>query len=206
MADLMTPGPAQLRHSPLEHLHAAMRDAEVPGPRAVRVRELPFVSMVGIRLRPSTPEAARVADVLGVSLPTRCAQSTTFAGTTCLWQGPDEWLVVSAEPAGDLVRALTAAIGDAPGLVVDLSANRTTIELAGPSARAVLEKGCSIDLHPREFCPGQAVSTAVGEVPIVLWQTDEEPTYRLLPRSSFADHLARWLIASMREYAVADVS
>jgi sarcosine oxidase subunit gamma len=33
--------------------------------------------------------------------------------------------------------------------VVDLSANRTTFELTGPQGRAVLEKGCSLDLHPR---------------------------------------------------------
>jgi sarcosine oxidase subunit gamma len=44
------------------------------------------------------------------------------------------------------------------------------------------------------------VTTQVGPVPVVLWQTDDVPTYRLLPRSSFADYLARWLIDAMREF------
>jgi heterotetrameric sarcosine oxidase gamma subunit len=83
---------------------------------------------------------------------------------------------------------------------VDVSANRTTLELSGPAARQVLEKGCPLDLHPRAFGPGRAVSTTVGPVAVLLWQVDDVPTYRLFPRSSFADYLARWLIDAMSEY------
>ena len=54
--------------------------------------------------------------------------------------------------------------------MVDLSANRTTFELSGPRARAVLEKGCALDLHPRSFTPGTALNTEVGNIPVVLWQ------------------------------------
>ncbi|WP_223189280.1 hypothetical protein [Streptomyces sp. TRM68416] len=58
-------------------------------------------------------------------------------------------------------------------------------------------------LHPRAFGPGRAVSTTVGPVPVLLWQvghTGDVPTYRLFPRSSFADYLARRLIDAMTEY------
>ena len=75
---------------------------------------------------------------------------------------------------GDLIGSLTAALGDAPGQVVDLSANRTTFELSGPRARAVLEKGCALDLHPRSFTPGTALTTEVGNIPVVLLKTGEE--------------------------------
>jgi sarcosine oxidase, subunit gamma len=83
--------------------------------------------------------------------------------------------------------------------VVDLSANRTTLELSGPSARAVLEKGCALDLHPREFVVGSAYVTLIGSVPVFLWKVEEE-TYRILPRSSFADFLGRWLLDAMAEF------
>ncbi|WP_405733731.1 hypothetical protein OG607_38120 [Streptomyces sp. NBC_01537] len=73
---------------------------------------------------------------------------------------------------------------------MDVSANRTTLELSGPAARQVLEKGCPLNLHPRAFGPGQAVSTTVGPVAVLLWQVDDVPTYRLFPRSSFADYPA----------------
>ena len=84
--------------------------------------------------------------------------------------------------------------------MVDLSANRTTLELSGPRARAVLEKGCALDLHPRVFQPGTALSTEIGGIPVVLWKTGDE-TYRIFPRASFAEFLGRWLLDAMREYA-----
>ncbi|GDY59956.1 hypothetical protein SVIO_105790 [Streptomyces violaceusniger] len=104
-----------------------------------------------------------------------------------------------SEAPVDTAELRQALAGD-PGSVVDVSANRTTLELSGPAARQVLEKGCRLDLHHRAFGPGRAVSTTVGPVPVLLWQLDEAPTYRLLPRSSFADYLARWLIDAMSEF------
>ena len=87
---------------------------------------------------------------------------------------------------------------------MDLSANRTTFELSGSRARAVLEKSCSLDLHPRVFKAGTALATEIGHIPVVLFKTAEE-TFRLFPRASFADFLGRWLLDSMREYASPEV-
>jgi sarcosine oxidase subunit gamma len=117
-----------------------------------------------------------------------------------LWLGPDEWLVLSRTDGAVLARGMRDALAGDPGSAVDVSANRTTLELGGPAARQVLEKGCALDLHPRSFGPGRAVTTRVGPVPVVLWQMDDVPTYRLLPRSSFADYLAHWLMDAMREF------
>jgi len=88
--------------------------------------------------------------------------------------------------------------------VVDLSANRTTFELSGSRARAVLEKTCSLDLHPRVFKTGTAVSTELAHIPVMLWKTSEE-SYRIFPRASFADFLGRWILDAMREYASPEV-
>lgn len=196
-------GPAQLRHSPAEHLHEAFRAAEVTGTRAVRLREIAYVTMIGLRIDPASAAASGLQEVLGAPLPARCGQTTEGAGHTVLWQGPDEFLVITDDEASPLVDQLTDRLGGRPGSVVDLSANRTTLELSGPSSRAVLEKSCALDLHPRAFTPGTAVSTAVGAVPVVLWKTDDAGTFRLLPRSSFADHLGRWLMDGMAEFAAA---
>ena len=55
-----------------------------------------------------------------------------------LWLGPAEFLVVAPAESheslgGSLSRTLTEALGDGEGQVVDLSANRTTLELSGPA-------------------------------------------------------------------------
>ena len=191
MADL-----TMLRRSPLAHLSERL-DASGHGP--VSLTELPFRAMVSVRVDPDTAVAQRIEAVLGVELPRSCGTVTEAGPTAVLWLGPDEWLVVSRTEAGFLADQLQAAAQGAHASVVDVSANRTVLELAGPSARAVLEKGCPVDLHPRRFGPDTAVTTTLARIPLLLWQSAPE-TYRLLPRSSFADYVARWLLDAMQEF------
>jgi sarcosine oxidase, subunit gamma len=196
MAELTT-----LRRSPVEHLDDRLRAAAVPGDRGVGIREIPFLTMVSVRVQPGSAAAGRIGEVLGAPLPETPGEASA---TGALWLGPDEWLVVSEAGPEALVDRLREALGNEPGSVVDVSANRTTLELSGPSARATLEKGCPVDLHPRSFGPGSAVTTTLGPVPLVLWQTGAV-TYRLLPRSSFADYVARWLVDATTEYTGPEV-
>ncbi|GEP25716.1 sarcosine oxidase subunit gamma [Cryobacterium levicorallinum] len=192
------------RHSPAEHLWAEFAKTASAEAR-VSLREIPFQVMVGIRVDPLSEGGRRIGAVTG-GLPTACGQVTTgVAGMAVLWLGPDEFLLVAEEEAldGTLAAELVAALGDGAGQTVDLSSNRTTFELAGPSARAVLEKSCAADLHPRAFSTGVAIATVIGNVPVVLWKTDNE-TFRVFPRASFADYLGRWLLDGMREFTVAE--
>lgn len=201
MAELTTDmgsGPVASRTSPLAHLEERMRAATVTGARGVALTERPFLTMVNLRVDPASEAAGRMAETLGAPLPRQCGHTASSDARTIVWLGPDEWLVVSENAS--VTAELKGALGADSGSVVDVSANRTTLELTGPTARQVLEKGCALDLHPRAFGPGRAVSTTVGPVAVLLWQVDDKPTYRLFPRSSFADYLARWLIDAMREY------
>lgn len=200
MAELIDAGPVALRGSPLAHLEERLRAATVTGARGVTLAESPFLTMVNLRVDPASEAAGRIEKTLRAPLPRQCGDTTASGPRTVLWLGPDEWLLLSQADETAGAAELREALGDAPGSVVDVSAHRTTLELSGPAARQVLEKGCPLDLHPRAFGPGQAVPTTVGPVPVLLWQVDGEPTYRLLPRSSFADYLARWLIDAMGEY------
>lgn len=212
MAETLTEGllpepgglPLHLRRSPLAGLAGALADAEVAGHRGVAVREVPYLTMVSVRVDPRSAAAEAIGEVLGAPLPDRVGSTTTAGEHTALWLGPDEWLVVSRAPAGPLSARLSVALGYARGDIVDVSANRTTLELAGPSARAVLEKGCPVDLHPTAFPVGAAVTTTLASVPLLLWRAGEA-TWRLLPRSSFADYVVRWLLDGMAEYALPEV-
>jgi sarcosine oxidase subunit gamma len=195
-----------LRTSPAALLGAAFEAGSFPG--TVEVSETPFLTMVGIRVGRDTEAGQRIASVTG-GLPATCGAVSRTGDTSVLWLGPEEFLVVAPLEAheslgGDLIQALRQALADGEGQVVDLSANRTTFELTGPQSRAVLEKGCSLDLHPREFKAGSALSTQIGNIPVVLWKTGEE-SYRIFPRASFAEFLGRWLLDAMREYASPEV-
>jgi sarcosine oxidase, subunit gamma len=236
----------QLRRSPLGHRAAELSHAS--GDR-VRLAELPFLSIVNVRVAPGGPAAALVEAALGVRLPgpgrvgtsprsgpegaaarseaprTAANGSEPVAAASgsepvaaasgsepvaaawsgseraALWSGPDEWLVVGPDgDAAEIVARASAALNGAPGSVVDVSADRTTIALAGSAAREVLEKGMTIDLHPRAFGPGRAAATTIARTRVVLWQVGEEPAYRLLVRGSFASYLADWLIDATAEF------
>ncbi len=215
MAETTAPAEAHVnglraaRRSPASHLAEALAAGSVPG--TATLKEIPYQTMVGIRVERGSDAGTRIASVTG-GLPASCGDvsgtavnGTVINGTAVLWLGPTEFMVVAPEEShdslgGSLVSDLTAALGNGEGQAVDLSANRTTFELSGSRARAVLEKSCSLDLHPRVFKAGTALATEIGHIPVVLWKTAEE-TFRLFPRASFADFLGRWLLDSMREYA-----
>ncbi|MCY0904845.1 sarcosine oxidase subunit gamma [Arthrobacter sp. H14-L1] len=210
-----------LRRSPAGHLADAFSQGSVSGEQGVTLREVPFLTMIGVRAAPGSAVWDRLGAVMG-GLPERYGQVTgsgagdgpgTEQGVSVLWLGPQEFLVIAADgpnalgggaAGASLLGGLLDALAGDPGQVVDLSANRTTFELAGPSARAVLEKSCALDLHPREFTVGTAVNTQIGLIPAVLWKVDEA-AFRIFPRASFADFLGRWLLDGMREYAAVEV-
>jgi sarcosine oxidase subunit gamma len=139
------------------------------------LRELPFRTAVNVAGTATFPTPGPGA-VVG------------WGGRSVLWLGPSEWLVVDGEP-------ITLPGG------VDVSANRTTVDLSGPDARAVLEKGCTLDLHPRAFTANRCARTTIARTQVILWQTSDEPVYHLMVRGSFARYLANWLVDASAEYS-----
>ena len=63
--------------------------------------------------------------------------------------------------------------------------------MAGAYARDVLAKGCPLDLHPREFKPGDCAQSHYAKASVLLYQADDAPTYHLTVARSFAEYL--WL-------------
>ncbi|WP_277676110.1 sarcosine oxidase subunit gamma [Saccharopolyspora rectivirgula] len=201
-ADRRSGAGSAVRQSPLADRAAELAARSVPGPRGVQLAEEPFLTQVNLRVHPGSPAVAGIGRELGVELPTERPNAVHGDETTAVLRlGPDEWLVVAPDGAiGDVVDRLTRGLADSFGSVVDVSAHRTTLDLRGPMARDVLEKVCSLDLHPRSFGPGRCAQTLLGRTQAILWQLTEEPRYRLLVRCSFAGYLADLLLDAMAEY------
>jgi sarcosine oxidase subunit gamma len=143
------------------------------------VAERPYVSQLNLRARGE--EVAVAENALGVPLPTKPNAVTHRGRLTALWLGPDEWLVVGASPPP----VVPPGVG-----LVDVSAQRTTIILFGPSILDVLAYGCALDLERpgAEWC----AQTELARTPVILWGSDA--AVRILVRASFARHLASWLL------------
>src|SRR5207244_11871907 len=82
--------------------------------------------------------------------------------------------------APDLMGRITRALASRQATVTDLSASRAVIEISGPRARALLEKGSGLDLHPRAFGPGSCAQTLFAKLPVILDQTSAATSYRIL--------------------------
>jgi sarcosine oxidase subunit gamma len=166
---------------------------------AVALSELRFVRQIGLRAKPPVP-----AWLEGVPLPLQPNRVASMGALRTLWLGPDEWLVtaprgVAPDPIGRLERALAGRHAE----IVDLSASRAIIEIAGKRARTLLQKGCGLDLHPRAFGPGQCAQTVFAKLPVIIDQAGGAPLYRLFVRRSAARWLAAWLIDAAEEFRFA---
>ena len=166
---------------------------------AVVLSELRFFEQIALRVRP--PVAAYLA---GVPLPLEPNRVASMRQLRTLWLGPDEWLVTAPEGlAPDLLGRLTRALAGRHATVSDLSSSRAVIEITGPQARTLLEKGCGLDLHPRAFGPGCCAQTLFARLPVIIDQLSATPAYRLFVRRSAARWLTEWLIDAAEEFRVA---
>lgn len=123
-------------------------------------------------------------------------------GVDVYWRGPDEWLLVGAD--GFDAKALGDALQDSRHALVDVSSGQTVIEVAGPGARDTLAAGCTLDLHPDAFRPGDCAQTLIAGCSVLLARhagDDDDAGYRLVVRRSFAAHLWLWLHDAARQSA-----
>jgi sarcosine oxidase subunit gamma len=155
----------------------------------VEAVEEPFRTQLTVRLREGNA-------LLGVDLPAPCTY-TSGNGVDILWMGPDEYLILGPElsrESSDLEAELSRE--SSVLAVVDVSAQRVTVQLSGEHARDVLAHGCSIDLEVSP--PGTCVQTLLARTGIVLMVRDEG--YTILVRQSFSGYFTAWLADASLEY------
>ncbi len=169
----------------------------------VRIAESPMTTQISLRVKRGSVGAERVSAALGTDLPARTGEVTYAGSDAVLALGPDDFLVLSGPGHGAALEgALRAALGDEPGAVVEVSAARTMLRISGRHARRVLAHGLALDLDrmPESTC----AQTLLAQCAVVVFSdgppgTDDD-LIKVLVRSSFAAHLARWLLLTAPEY------
>ena len=156
---------------------------------------------LNLRLNPHGAQALQAVEgILGQPLP--LAANTFTAGEhRVYWLGPDEWLIVTgAECVRGLGGKLTEALAGFHAAVNDVSGGNVELLVGGVDARTVLAKGCPLDLHPREFAPGQCAQTGLGRTAVLLAAAGDPLTYAIVVRWSFSDYLCHWLANAARPH------
>jgi sarcosine oxidase subunit gamma len=188
---------AEHRISPFEAM------VERFGGEAAKIQPLGYRTLVNLRGRPEDgPFPDAVEKAFGVSLPLVPNTWSGAAERAALWLGPDEWLLLASDgEAAGIEKAIRDACGDDPWLsVVDLSHNYSGLSLAGPAAREVLAKGCPLDLHPRAFGRNACAQSILAKTRMLLRLVDDEPSFEIWVRNSFARYMAEWLLDAAAEF------
>jgi sarcosine oxidase subunit gamma len=159
------------------------------------IREVPFVSHLNLRADATdTALMHRLAAALGFALPVAPNTTALREDRRALWLAPDEWLIVGPDAQQEtLEQALRNGLDGAFGSIVDVSANRTVLEIRGARARELLAHGVPIDLDARTFGPGRCAQTLLAKAPIIIERRDES-TFYVYPRASFACYVGDWLL------------
>ena len=186
--DVPTAGP------PVSPLQSFTDELSRVSGRGVALTEIPHRTMLDLHCPLDSAATQAVAGVLNCPAPTATNQLTSGGGVELAALGPDELLLLATPARAHELE--TALRQDAPGVAVtDVSAARTTIEISGPRTRDLLAQGCAIDLD--RLVDGQCAQTLLARCAVIL--IPKLGTIRILVRSSFAAHLARWLILSVAE-------
>jgi sarcosine oxidase, subunit gamma len=187
------------QESPLIGLAQALKSAV--NTRALRIQEKPLLEFVNLRgdLR-STQFVSAVQQALAMPLPSRPNTVTQGSTHAALWLGPDEWLLQSAEPRNaKLARMMGSSLAGQVAAAVDVSSSYTVLELSGDRARAVIQTGCPLDLHPRVFAVGKCAQSHFFRAPVVLRPVGAD-AYELVLRRSYADYAARMVLDAGEEF------
>ncbi len=201
-----------LRQSALAHLGLDGRAEESRGAAGVAMAEHPHQGIVNLRVkRGATAVPTAFEAAFGFALPSEPNSTAGVGGITAFWLGPDEWWIVTPGPdpeAGPaLAERLRGALADHCHAVTDVGESRTCIQLSGPRARTVLQKGCPLDLHPRVFQPATCAQTCLAKATVLIHHAgDDGPAFDVYVPRSFAEYLWAWLEDAGAEYGVAVVS
>ena len=149
---------------------------------------------LNVRLDPRDEQAVHAAArILGQAMPL-VANTYSSGKHRVYWLGPDEWLIeTDAGNAATLNVELTEALADFNAAINDVSGGHAALRLTGADARTVLAKGCTLDLHPREFGPEQCARTALARATVLLAVGSELDSYTIIAARSFTHYLRHWL-------------
>jgi methylglutamate dehydrogenase subunit D len=176
-----------------------------PRPAGVVLQEHSRLAVVSVQARRSGLDKLirQVGERFGIDLPMG-PKRVAVGPVAFVGVGPDKWLALREQDAGELARELAEALGGLAS-IVDQSDAFAVVRISGPNAREALQRALPIDLHPCAFRPDEAVVTSMVHLGVTLWQPERGSFELAVPRS-YARDLAHTLLASAAAFGVSTLA
>ena len=167
------------------------------------IRELPGLHTIDLRVEPLSSTHDAVTKSLGMDLPGKPGHGSVMsvpggAEAHALCLAPDWWLIVGLPEAEQQLAPLRLN-NDNHFSVVDVSGQRTTIELEGPKVREVLAHLWDQDLRDKSFPVASVSQGLMAKAPVIVCHMAPF-RYYVMVRSSFALHLWKALVDAAEEW------
>ena len=117
--------------------------------------------------------------------------------TRILWNGPNNWLLVSTKK--DLLKSVTETFKESDFAVTDLSHSRAIIEIEGQEIKEVLKKGCPFNFNILK--KNNSINSTYNGITLTIDMLNENPdTVRLFVLRSFGESLYHSITDASLEY------
>ena len=147
---------------------------------------------------------SKAGKILGMILPKEACSISTKEKITCIWLGPNEWLLVSNETVDkesndhELEKLLFKDISKTNlGAVTNVSDHYTIFNLAGSNIFQILSKGSPFNFDSETFGDNKVIQTILNHVDVTIHRKTKEDV-DLYVRRSFSDYLWAWIKDSSR--------
>lgn len=115
---------------------------------------------------------------------------------------PKHWMLFcDLKIAPKTVDDYSSQVGEANIVVTDMSDQYIVLCMGRKHARALLAKGCELDLSVDIFKPNRCARTLLAHMDVVICRETSED-FKLIVDVSFASHLWLWLKGAATEYSV----
>lgn len=184
-------------------LHGALGRFSAAANGLLRFTERGHLGYVNLRGDPTDAGfLAAARSVLGFDLPIAANTVAEGGAHAAFWLGPTEWLVLTTPLAErGTANSLRTALRGQFASVTEVGGGMTCLRLEGTPARALLERECPLDLHPREFPAGRCAQSHFAKAPVLLHSRGRD-CVDVFIRRSFADYLWALLTDLGAEFGV----
>lgn len=171
-------------------------------------REMPFIAELidhsGLLIQPDYSgiimlQQSEIVAKMPLDLPDR-GTATAIKSATILSAIPKQWLVFcSLADVKKITDDYAKKIGEANVIITDMSDQYLTISINGSHAKALLAKGCELDLSADVFTPNLCARTLLAHINVIIWRGGDEE-FKLIVDVSYMPHLWLWLNGAAAEY------
>lgn len=166
----------------------------------VHITDMGLIDKINLRCQADNAVILRaVKKIIGVDLPTDYNTFKAAGYRSCIWLGPDEWLILGENGSSDDIIAELDTPEAGHVAVVEVSDAYGGVIVKGAHSRDMLAKQCALDLHPSAFTKGMSAQTLLSHAGVIITCVGDDQ-FMIIGRTSFMAYIHDLLTDSAIEY------